>query len=72
MKDGIWRVTHTVPKQLATLNPLSASATSPGRIICRNELFSVICLSDTQPPHPIDTKLIASCGEILIRYLAVL
>ena len=35
-------------------------------------MFSMMCLSDTWPPHPLDTKLIMPCGVILIRYFAVL
>ena len=68
---------RTAPRQSATLNPLSASTIhlSPGKVFCMSaekSYFSVMCWSDTRPPHPFDiTRLIMpvvvlSC--IVIKY----
>ena len=69
---GILSVAPYNPQLSAMLKPRSAKTRSPGRSFPSNPQCSVINLSDTRPPHPLEMKDTVPCGVIPIRNLAVL
>ena len=70
VKAGVFRVApmHYKATLSSTLNPWSASITSPDWSLLRYPQFSVMYLSDVRPPYPFDTKLTVPCGVMLIKY----
>lgn len=68
---GIFSSAHISMTLSLMSNPWSANTRSPGNSLLRRPLFSVTCLSLTQPPHPLEMKVIAPCGVMPMRYFRV-
>lgn len=57
---------------VSLVNSPSVIATSLFSSLSKNPLLTIISLSETFPPYPLEIKLIAPTGVILIKNLLVL
>lgn len=62
VNSGTFSVAPLYATFSCTLNPLSANTTSHCWSLYRYRQSSVMCLSDSLPPYPFDTKVTVPCG----------